>query len=116
MKPAVREDGTEYYEYLITYVDDVISVSEDPRSVLQQLAKRFKLKKDKIAAPTDFLGAQVQKRNRPGADYWSISSAKYLGEAIKKVELQCSKVNTSILEASHLSHLDTGQRLKVQQS
>ena len=64
MKPAVKEDGTEYYEYLITHVDNVISVSEDPRSVLQQLAKRFKLKKDKIAAPTDFLGAEVQARHR----------------------------------------------------
>jgi hypothetical protein len=44
----------------------------------------FKLKKDKIAAPEDFLGAQLSFKH----NCWNISSMKCVQEALKNVEQQ----------------------------
>ena len=30
LKPAIKKDGTNSYEMILCYVDDVISISEDP--------------------------------------------------------------------------------------
>ncbi len=30
MRPAVKEDGCKYYEYVLTYVDDVLCISNTP--------------------------------------------------------------------------------------
>ena len=46
--PAVKLDGSEYYEYIMCYVDDILSVSLDATSILQSLQGQFKLKGDKI--------------------------------------------------------------------
>ena len=35
--PAVKLGGTEYYEYIMCYVDDILSVSHDAKSILQSL-------------------------------------------------------------------------------
>ena len=32
--PAVKPDGSEYYEYIMCYVDDILSVSLDAKSIL----------------------------------------------------------------------------------
>ena len=49
--PAVKPDGTEYYEYIMCYIDDILSVSHDAKSILQSLQRQFKLKGDKIEPP-----------------------------------------------------------------
>ena len=33
MKPAVKPDGEEYYEYVLMYVDDILAISMDPISI-----------------------------------------------------------------------------------
>ena len=35
--PAVKPDGSEYYDYIMYYVDDILSVSLDEKSILQSL-------------------------------------------------------------------------------
>jgi hypothetical protein len=30
MRPALKDNGTPYYEYLIVYIDDVLSVPQAP--------------------------------------------------------------------------------------
>ena len=58
--PAVKLDGNEYYEYIMCYIDDILSVSHDAKSILQSLQGQFKLKGDKIEPPDMYLGAQLE--------------------------------------------------------
>jgi Reverse transcriptase (RNA-dependent DNA polymerase) len=37
LRPAKKPDGTEYYEYLLTYVDDCLVVSHDPKQIINSL-------------------------------------------------------------------------------
>ena len=50
-RPATKEDGSEYYEYVLTYVDDLIAVSQNAKKVLQDISQDIKLKNDKIGPP-----------------------------------------------------------------
>lgn len=34
MRPAIRKDGSEYYEYVLLYVDDCLVISENGEKVL----------------------------------------------------------------------------------
>ena len=36
-RPAVKANGEKYYEYMMTYVDDLIAVSETPRTTIQYI-------------------------------------------------------------------------------
>ena len=87
IRPAVKDsDGTEYYEYFLTYVDDCVSISERPKEALEELRRTFKLKNDKIEPPKDFLGAQVEEKDVYQVTCWTMSSKKYVEESIKNVE------------------------------
>ena len=46
--PVVKPGGAEYYEYIMCYLDDILYVSHDAKSILQVLQGQFKLKGDKI--------------------------------------------------------------------
>ena len=48
IRPAVKPDRSEYYEYIMCYIDDILSVSHDAKSILQSLQGQFKLKGNKI--------------------------------------------------------------------
>ena len=37
MRPAKRKDGSEYNEYIISYVDDLTIISQDTKSILEAL-------------------------------------------------------------------------------
>ena len=65
IRPAVKLDGSEYYEYIMCYVDDILSVSLDAKSILQSLQGQFKLKGNKIEPPDMYLGAQLGVRTGP---------------------------------------------------
>ena len=45
-REATKSDGEEYYEYILVNVDDFLAISSDARSVILEVAERFKLKKD----------------------------------------------------------------------
>ena len=53
MSPAVGDDGCDYYEYILLYVDDVLVVSEHPKDCLRQLIKYFTLKPGSVGAPNN---------------------------------------------------------------
>ena len=37
LHPATTEDGYEYYEYILVYVDDLLHVSHNPDESMQQI-------------------------------------------------------------------------------
>ena len=36
-RPACKADGSEYYEYILVYVDDILCISSDPLKALEAL-------------------------------------------------------------------------------
>ena len=87
MRPDVKSDGFEYYEYVLCYVDDVLSISKDPSRITNCLKSTFKLKDDKVDAPEIYLGAELsQMTNEDGKYCWAMSADKYCQAAVNNVE------------------------------
>ena len=42
MRPATKPDGEQYYEYILVYVDDIISVSHKAAEVMKEISDVFK--------------------------------------------------------------------------
>ena len=87
MRPAVKQCGFKYYEYVLTYVDDCLAISDNPKVTMQGIQAKFKLKNDKYAEPTDYLGATLVKMTTAsGTECWTQSSDKYIMASIQSVE------------------------------
>ena len=87
MLPALKPNGFEYYEYVICYVDDILSISHFPDVTMDGIRAHFTLKYNKVEEPTDYLGAQLSKmKDEFGNEFWTMSSSKYCKAAITNVE------------------------------
>eukprot|EP00934_Nitzschia_sp_Nitz4_P008349 Nitzschia sp. Nitz4//scaffold712_size1567//12//1007//NITZ4_009323-RA/size1567-processed-gene-0.1-mRNA-1//-1//CDS//3329557200//8339//frame0 len=87
LRPAVKPNGFKYYEMVLCYVDDVLAISHNPLSIIEEIKGTFKLKDDKAEPPDVYLGAQMQKvATKTGRVCWTMSSEKYIQTAIKNVE------------------------------
>ena len=87
MREAVHSDGTEYYEYILLYVDNALCVSEFPKEALLHIDKFFPMKKGSIGPPNIYLGGKVRKVQLPnGANAWSVSMSQYVETVISNVE------------------------------
>ena len=93
MRPAVRSDGSEYYEYVLLYVDDCLVISENGKRVLMnEIGKYFELKKESIGPPTIYLGGQMRKvKLDNGNECWAFGSSQYVQAAVKNVESYLQK-------------------------
>ena len=54
-RTAVKEDGFEYYEYVLCYVDDILATSHKAKDALKAVQAVFKLKDDRIEPPDMYL-------------------------------------------------------------
>ena len=61
LRPATKPDGFQYYEMVLCYVDDILSMSHYPQAALIAVTSTFKLKDDKIEEPEMYLGAKLGK-------------------------------------------------------
>lgn len=86
LRPAVKPDGEEYYEYILCYVDDIMCISTKAKQTMEHISQQFKFKKDKIEEPESYLGAQLQKRELDEQSMWTVSSYDYVQAALKKVK------------------------------
>ena len=93
MQPDVKSDGTEYYEYILLYTNDVLCVYEfTERTLRKELDKYFKLKPNSIGPPKLYLGAGIRKVElENGAKGWAASSSQYVQESVKNVERYLEK-------------------------
>lgn len=86
-RAAKKDDGTEYYELCLVYVDDILMVSHDPKTPLLQIGTIYELKEGSLGRPDSYLGAQVyQHYLRDGNKAWGMSSEKYIKNAVNIVE------------------------------
>jgi hypothetical protein len=91
LRPAVKADGFEYYKLVLCYLDDILSISDNPKATLTDLTTVFKLKDDKIEPPHIYLGAQLDKMFIGDAECWSMSAEKYVTASVKNVEESLAK-------------------------
>ena len=94
LRPAVKHDGQEYYEYVMMYVDDILAISEDPTSILKSLeGGTVSYKNGKIEPPEMYLGAKLQLKNINAHTAWTISSTDYVKAAVQTVRDSVNKDN-----------------------
>ena len=92
-KAQVRlNDGFEYYEYVLLYVDDSLEISHDAMDALVRMDKFFMMKKCSIGDPDIYLGAKLRKAQLYNNVFaWGMSPAKYVQEAARNVEEHLTK-------------------------
>ena len=84
MRPAVKENGSKYWEYVLVYVNNVLCISDKPQLTMNRLQAKFKLKDDKVEEPTIYLGASLSKMtNNKNKSCWAMSSNTYCAAAVK---------------------------------
>ena len=97
-RPTVKEDGIEYYEYVMTYVDDLIAISEYAKKTLQQVADTVELKNNKIEDPQSYLGAKLKYKVIDSICRWTVSSEDYINTDINTVDESLMKNTTRKLK------------------
>ena len=119
IRPAVKADGFEYNELVLCYVDDVLSISDDPKATLLDLTSVFKFKDDKIKPPNIYLGAQLEQMIVDGSECWKISAEKYVTASVKNVEEALAKRGLRLpskcytpLPSDYRPELETSPELK----
>ena len=88
MREAVKDDGTEYWEYILLYVDDALCKSVNTENTLRsEIGRFFYLKKGSVGPPKINLGDKVSKVTLDnGVDAWSFSSSQYVQNAVANIE------------------------------
>ena len=87
LRPEVKENGFEYYEVILCYVDDVLSISHDPMKTMNGIRANFTPKDDKVEKPDIYLGALLDNMaTADGVECWKMSPEKYCKSAVKNVE------------------------------
>lgn len=114
MKPGTKANGFEYWQYVITYVDDICCAMENPSEFMTLLGKRLTLKPGSVKEPDIYLGADVKKYYIEGSEdpekaRWAISSHTYVKRAIAEVEVELGKVGKK-LPTKVKTPLSTGYR------
>ena len=119
LRPVVKPNSQTYYEYILCYVDDILSVSLNATSILKSIQVNFKLKEDKIEPPSDYLGAVLGQMDIDGKTGWYLSSEKYVQSAVENVEQILQKGGQKLLSkcktplsSSYQPELDTSPELK----
>ena len=59
LRPATKPDGEKYYEYILVYVDDILSISHNAKAPMMAIQQAFKFKNDAIEPPKIYLGASL---------------------------------------------------------
>ena len=87
MRPAVKANGFQYWEYVLCYVDDLLCISDNPDKTMNSIKKDFKLKDDKVEVPQYYLGATISKMyNAENVECWAMDSDKYCESAVNNIE------------------------------
>ena len=115
MRKATKPcDGSEYWEYVLLYVDDVLCVSHRPEEVLRnEIGKYCIMKSNSTGPPKFYLGNKVSKVTlENGVLAWSFGSSQYVQSAIANVERYLKTKNESLPKRAS-APFTTNYRLKL---
>ena len=97
-RSARKTDGTEYIEYVLLYVDDILVISEHPEEVLRnEIGKHWQMKEDSIGKPSLYLGGKCREVELDnGVKCWAFSSSQYVQSAVDNVKAWLAKKNRTL--------------------
>ena len=98
LRPALKDNGDKYWEYVLLYVDDALCISDDGENFINnQLGKYFFIKEGSVGPPSIYLGNKVNYVTLAnGANAWSLSSSQYVHAAVQNVETYLSEQNQAL--------------------
>ena len=97
LRKAVKPNGDRYYEMILSYVDDILSISDVPEKTMTQIQQKFKLKKDEYKEPTGYLGAAISKMTTAnGTSCWTQSSDEYVAASLKEIRAVLARKGRSL--------------------
>jgi hypothetical protein len=89
LRPAVKPDGEKFYEYMLVYVDDLLSIHYgDESRAMKEVQAAFKFKNDEIAVPEFYLGGKLEEKNLNDTKCWTMTSRDYVKASIDNIEIQ----------------------------
>jgi hypothetical protein len=127
LRSAKKPNGDSIYEYVISYVDDLVIQGVDPKNFMDALGKRFALKPRSIKEPDTYLGANVKKYRIPNSDdpdkvRRAFESLSYVKKAIGDVERELAEADMKLipnaktpLASGYRPELDTSPELGSKQ-
>ena len=88
-----KPDGTEYYAYVLIYVDDILVIHHDAKMVLGQIDYFFHMKPESMGDPDIYLGCKLRLHIVEATQVyaWLQSPSKYVQEAVKNAETYYGK-------------------------
>ena len=98
LKAKTKPDGTEYYAYVLVYVDDVIHLHNDPGIFMNRLEEVYRLNDVSVGEPNIYIGANIEKvQLDDGSVAWSMTSIMYVTNAIENLEDRLDRDGTHML-------------------
>ena len=78
MRACTKPGRTDFYEYIILYVEDVLCIINKPQEVINCIKKFFLMQPGSIEKPDIYIGAKVSKIVIPsGVVAWTLIASKY---------------------------------------
>ena len=59
LRPSVKLDSFEYYEYILCYIDNMMSISRNTQKSMKRIQEDLNVKDKKIESPDVYLGARL---------------------------------------------------------
>jgi hypothetical protein len=84
-----KPDGTEYYAYILVFVDDILVIHHAAKKILSQIADYFfRMEPESIGDPDIYLGCKLWLHviAGSGVQAWLQSPSKYIQEAVRNAE------------------------------
>jgi hypothetical protein len=102
IRGAVKTNGDAVYEYVISYVDDLVFQGVAPKAFMNLLGQRLTLKPGSIKEPDTYLGVDVKEFRIPNSDEpdkvrWAFESTSYVKKAIADLEKELEDVDLRLL-------------------
>jgi hypothetical protein len=120
MRPALKADGSEYYEYVLLYTDDLLVISENGEKLIRDhVGKYFEIKDKSVGPPKIYLGGHMREVTlENGQTAWAFGSSQYVKAAVKNVEEYLEKRGAKLVskaetpvQTSYRPELDVSSEL-----
>ena len=87
LKAETKPDVTEYYAYVLVYVDDVLHLHHDPDTFMNRLAEVYRLEDGSVGEPDRYIGANIEMvQVYDGSVAWSMTNREYITNALQNLE------------------------------
>ena len=91
LRKVTKPDNERYYEYVLVYVDDILTISYKAQEVIDNIHALFKFKGDEVEVPSTYLDTGLKFRQLDGVGCCTMSSNAYVQVAVKKVQEKLTK-------------------------